>query len=450
MKRWSARLAVLVGMLAFVGSVAGPARAEPILSNPSAGGAAASQQPQEVNEAIAKFKSMDFDGALASLKAAVAKNRDLPPAQVIMANLYAQVNRPVDARMSLERAVMEEPADPEAYVILAQAALQDRRVTEADLLLTYAKSLLDQFEKSPARKKNIQVAALAGLDAVSEARGDWGTAKKYLQDWLALDKDNSVAHQRLAGVLFQQKDPSKALEELKSAKNVDPKVLTPEATLAILYENSGDHERATQWMDTALKLAPKDFATQMAASQWAAQTSQFDLAKTYADAALGLKPDALDAKLILGVIDLLLKDYPSAEKQFESALVQSPSNFAASNNLALALCEEPSTDKKTKALEYAVMNVRQYPKQAEAFSTLGWVYYKLGRLDEAEQSLQTAISGGTLSPDTAFYLAKVLVDRDKPEGKKAAKQLLEAAVKTKALFSMRKDAQALLNSDRLK
>ena len=31
------------------------------------------------------------------------------------------------------------------------------------------------------------------------------------------------------------------------------------------------------------------------------------------------------------------------------------------------------------------MNVRQYPKQAEAFSTLGWVYYKNGSLNEAER-----------------------------------------------------------------
>ena len=92
-------------------------------------------------------------------------------------------------------------------------------------------------------------------------------------------------------------------------------MLTPQATLALLYEAAGDHDRATQWMDAALKYAPKDFATQMAAAQWAAQTSQFDVARKYADAALALKPDALEAKLVLGVIDLLLKDYPAAEKR---------------------------------------------------------------------------------------------------------------------------------------
>jgi len=445
MKVWSARLAMLLGSLALVGNMVGSARAEPIMSTPAPGGAAAAAQPPEITDAIAKFKGMDFDGALASLKAAVAKNRDLAPAQVLMANLYAQVNRPVDARMSLERAVLEEPADPEAYVILATVAIQDRRVTEADLLLTYAKSLLDQFEKSPVRKKALLTATDSGLAAVAEARGDFATAKKYLENWLSLDKNSAVAHQRLAGALFQQKDYAKSLEELKAAKDLDPKVLTPQATLALLYEAAGDHDRATQWMDAALKDAPKDFATQMAAAQWAAQTSQFDVARKYADAALALKPDALEAKLVLGVIDLLLKDYAAAESQFEAALVQSPSSFAASNNLALALAEQDPA-KQRKAVEYAEMNVRQYPKQAEAFSTLGWVYYKNGRLNEAGQALQTALSAGQLSPDTAYYLAKVLVAGDKPEGKKTAKQFLEAALKIKALFSMRKEAQALLDS----
>jgi Tfp pilus assembly protein PilF len=363
-----------------------------------------------------------------------------------MARMYAQVNRAAEARMSLERAVLEEPADPEAYVVLATVALQEKRVTEADLLLTYAKSLLDQFEKSPTRKKALLTLTYAGLAAVAEARGDWSSMKKDLDQWLAIDKTSAVAHQRLAVALFQQKDFSKALEELKAAKELDSKVLTPEATLAVYYESSGDHTRATQWMDTALKLEPKDFATQMAAAQWAAQTEQLKVAREHAVAALAIKPDALEAKLVLGMIDLLLKDYPTAENQFEAALAQQPSSFVASNNLALALCEDNDPAKQRKAVEYAEMNVRQYPKQAEAYSTLGWVYYKAGRLKEAGQCLQSALSAGQFSPDTAFYTAKVMVAGDQPEGKKTAKQFLEAALKTKGMFSKRAEAQALLDS----
>jgi cytochrome c-type biogenesis protein CcmH/NrfG len=132
-------------------------------------------------------------------------------------------------------------------------------------------------------------------------------------------------------------------------------------------------------------------------------------------------------------------------------LAQSPSDFVASNNLALSLIEDDKDKgayqaKQQRALEYAVMNARQYPKQAEAFSTLGWVYYKVNRLNEAWQCLQNAAALGPISPDTAFYLATVLKAGDKPEGTKQAKQILEGILKGKATFSTRKDAETLLNS----
>lgn len=417
--------------------------AEPVLSTPGSGAAASGPQIPEVNDAINKFKNMDFDGALALLKTAASKNADLSPAQVLMAHLYSQVNRAADMRVSLERAVMEEPSDPEAYLILAEIALLERRVTEADLLLTYAKSLLDQFEKSETRKKTMIPRSLAAMATVAEARDDWAGAQKQLEAWLAVDSQSAVARQRLARALFQQKKVNEALDQLKAAAKIDKNVLTPEATIARFFEATGKHEEANTWMATALKSNPKDYATQMAAANWAAETAQYDRAKQYATAALELRPDSLDAKLTMGIIALLLRDYPAAEQYFTAALQQSPSNFAASNNLALALCEQDKTEKRQRALEYAAVNVRQYPKQPEAFSTLGWVYYKLGRTDDAEQALNTAVSAGQFSPDTAYYLAKVYVDRDK---KTAAKQLLEAAMKLKnPLFTQRKEAQALLD-----
>ena len=43
---------------------------------------------------------------------------------------------------------MEPPEAPEVYVLLAELALSERRVTEADLLLDRARGLLDRFQRS--------------------------------------------------------------------------------------------------------------------------------------------------------------------------------------------------------------------------------------------------------------------------------------------------------------
>ena len=88
--------------------------------------------------------------------------------------------------------------------------------------------------------------------------------------------------------------------------------------------------------------------------------------------------------------------------------MQSPSNFEATNNLALALVELKDDSKKNRALEYASENFKktqgnqnkQNPQNvAEAVSTFGWVLYRIDpvkNLDDADKLLRQAISTNAL------------------------------------------------------
>jgi Tfp pilus assembly protein PilF len=88
----------------------------------------------EIADAIGRFNDLNLAGALEKLREAVEKHPDrLPPAQVIMAQLYAQANQAAQTWGSLERAVVEAPEDPEAYVILADIELGAGRVNAATL-----------------------------------------------------------------------------------------------------------------------------------------------------------------------------------------------------------------------------------------------------------------------------------------------------------------------------
>jgi len=145
-----------------------------------------------------------------------------------------------------------------------------------------------------------------------------------------------------------------------------------------------------------------------------------------------------------GIVALFQKDYKAAEMYFEGAHLQSPGNFAASNNLAIALAEQSDPAKQRRALEYAAANVRQNSNNQnsrEAVSTYGWALYKLGRLDEADQVLQRLARTGLFGPDTAYYIARVAADKGRTE---EAKRLLTAALKSKRPFSKEDEAKALL------
>jgi hypothetical protein len=80
---------------------------------------------QEKVDTLALFKARDYAGSLKLWQEVVKNNAALPPAQVIMAHLYADANMPKEAQKALEQAVQDVPDDPERYALLADCALQD-------------------------------------------------------------------------------------------------------------------------------------------------------------------------------------------------------------------------------------------------------------------------------------------------------------------------------------
>ena len=79
-------------------------------------------------------------------------------------------------------------------------------------------------------------------------------------------------------------------------------------------------------------------------------------------------------------------DLKTAEQHLNEAFNQEPGSFAISNQLALVLIDTQDAEKRRRAEQLAEMNYRQYKENAEAASTLGWVYWRLGRDREAEQA----------------------------------------------------------------
>lgn len=116
--------------------------------------------------------------------------------------------------------------------------------------------------------------------------------------------------------------------------------------------------------------------------------------------------------------------------------LESPGSFTASNQLALV--EQIEGAKRRRGLELAQINARLYPNSGAALSTLGRAYHRHGRLEEAGQTLRSALITGSGSSDTAYYLAQVVLDRGRPD---EVKPLLKIALDAPGLFSYRKEAQ---------
>ncbi len=434
-------LAVTAFLALSVAAMPSISRAEPMIPsvNTSTTSTAATQT-SAMNEAASRFNARDYDGALNLLRDAVKKNAELPPAQVIMAQLFAQANMSEAARNALEQAVQDEPTDPEAYAMMAGITLRERRFTEAELLFQKANSLVQAFNKSARRKNILQANIYDGLAQLAENRQNWAEAKKQLEAWAKADPNNAGTLEKLAACLVRQKDIPGALQALNQAAKIDAQMLAPDVVVARMCEEAGDREDARKYIASALKAAPNDLKTRLIAAQVAFDAGQLDEAQTQADAALKIDDRAIDAKALRGVIAYFQKDYPLAERLFGEVHLQSPESFLASNNLALALVEQKDTSKKRRALFFAEANTRQFPNSPDVNSTYGWVLYRNGQMEEAERVLRNAISSKGLNPDTAYYLARIDVDHAKLT---EAKTLLETALKHVGPFAMRPEAKAL-------
>jgi tetratricopeptide (TPR) repeat protein len=400
---------------------------------------------KEITNAIGRFRDRDIDGCRALLERAKSNNPKLPPPGVMMATLWLSVNQLGPARAELEDTVVKFAADPEAYLMLGDLAFQERRITEADVLFAKATVLTEAFTENPKRKRDFEIRCNAGSAAVAEARRQWETAQIQLAAWLQLDPDNASAHQRMGIVLFNLGKEVESLAAFREARKLDEKAIQPELALARLYDDAKKRDTAKKLIEQAIKASPNDAAVQLAAAQWYLGQNDLETAKQGAEAALKLDARSLEAKVVRGAIARVARDYKTAEKFFNDAHVQSPGNFPASNSLALVLIESDDKDARQRSMEMAEANVAMHrensPQQVNALTTLAWVYYKLGRREDAEKILAQITQNNLLTTDGAYYVAKLLADRGE---KDRAQKILEQVLENEPMFATRPDAVDLL------
>ena len=87
-----------------------------------------------IEEAITLFKNRQFEDARNRLKSTCKAHPQLPPAGVLMAQMFVAANQGLAARGELERCVLANPTDPEPYLVFGDLAFlcEDEDQTESD------------------------------------------------------------------------------------------------------------------------------------------------------------------------------------------------------------------------------------------------------------------------------------------------------------------------------
>ncbi len=401
----------------------------------------------EFDNAVKLFLRGDFDGAEALLKKLKEKNPELAPPGVLMGKLFLNAKNPARARNEFEKAVRDDPTDPEAYVVFGNTALQQREFTDATLLYEKAAEVAEQYTKNPERKKYHTLRALLGIAAVAEAREQWDLGEESLRKALKVDPENYPALLQLGRILFNKKKEQDAYTVFQEAYRIDKeKVARPEVNMARMYQNAKDDAHAKQLMDRAKERDPNSLLTRLAIAQWALETDRLEEAEENSKAALKIDPNNFDVQVLQGILARIRKDYPAAEAAFLEANRISPSNGLVLNQIAIALAEQDDPKKRQTAAEYAQMANKLYGDRStvlgrDSLVVLAWVLYRLERLPEAVQVVGQALGSGGVNNDVSYFAAKILHESGRND---VALQLLNAALDDNTrLFPNRKDAQDL-------
>lgn len=412
-------------------------------------------QHREVADAIEEFKKSRFLECRNLLKSARKKDPKIQPDGVIMAHLLYAAKQSGLGRAELERTVIEEPNDPEPYIVFGEVAFQQRRFADAELSYKKGYELTTSFTGNDYRKNLLVKRALSGLAGVAEARENWADASKFLQPIIKANPKDVNNTTRMARALFQQDanlGDGKAQESdayqllITLWKGDKENVQRPEITMGSMYQAAGNKKISARLMKQASEQDKTGLQTQLAVARWALGAGDIQLAQACADRGRQIAPGSIEAKLVAGLTARYKKDYARARETLEAAHLQSPSNLAAMLQLAIVLVEGSESDKRT-ALEYSQMASRIYsdagsPTGREAAVTSAWILYRQGRQAEAQAILQQTLAGGAVSAESSYYAARI-IHQSSPD---VAKQLLSRALKGDGVFPARRDAESLMAS----
>jgi tetratricopeptide (TPR) repeat protein len=343
----------------------------------------------------------------------------------------------------LELQVAEDPADPEAYLLLADQAFAGNRTAEAEALFEKAAPLVENYAGNEKRKRDMQIRVLAGKAAVHERRGKWDQAIELLRQWVETDPDNAMSHARLGVTLFRLDKAKDAFNEFATARKLNKDLPHPFASLGQLFAQGNDQENARKSFEKAYTEDKSDPNTVRSYAEWLLQQGELDKAQEVSGELRKLTPDAPIAVLLDGVVALMKGQNDRAEEAFMKVLSLDPSNARANDLLALLLIDSSDKADQERALRYADNNTKLYQNNSQANITKAYVLYKMGRTSEMQEPLQIG-TRGQLQTDSAYLIARIMADQGQKD--KARQALEQVLAQKQGLFIFRKQAQDLMDT----
>jgi tetratricopeptide (TPR) repeat protein len=383
----------------------------------------------------------DYPLAAETLK----KTLEVAPGNIEIKRAYAEdllrSDKLAESLQTYQEIVAEDPRDAQSYLRISQIYRQQRDFTKAHEASAKAKAIDPANMEVQYNEVNLLDAEGKTSQAISQLQQMLTDSKK--RSYPAPEKANRVMLLERLALLYRGNDqPKEAIETFRQEAEVDPDTgARTSAQIIDTLRMAKDFKKATDEADAAVKKYPDDRLVRTVRASLLA-----DLGKT-ADAASEMKklldgkndretyvslaqvyekgknfPEmakALDAAEKLsdskdekediafrrGAMYEREKKFDLAEQEFRKVLELNPGNASALNYLGYMLADRNL--RLPEAQQMVSKALASDPANGAYLDSLGWVYYRMDKLKEAESYLLQAMERYSKDPTVHDHLGDV-------------------------------------------
>lgn len=324
-----------------------------------------------------------FAEAEARARALAAKRPENRAIRRLLAQVLFEKGSSPEGEKILRSLVVEDPDDDATRRSLVSELLRERRFPDARTILEEGiKRAGDDPRKAPSRDaQNVELGYLAVLQK------DYPRAQAILAP---LAVKGSVVNPRAVRIsatgLREKEDFTAGVALAQAAVTAQPDEAEWTGLLAEFQYRSGDKAKAAATLDKLAK--SQDLEEVLLAADVSARVKDFATAARVARDASVRFPESSEALFRLGSSVERSGSSGEAEKIFQKLLEKRPNDSATQNYLGYMWADKGiRLEEARDLLEKAVA---REPRNGAYLDSLGWAYFRLGRLEKAEGLLAAA------------------------------------------------------------
>jgi len=424
--------------------------------------------PQAVNALVGNgelfYRSGRYSEAVARYEAATRADAESIPAKIGMAKTLLFLERAKDAKDMLKKLAEQRPNEPLAFYWLGRAEemLGNKKEAEASyaaaikvggdqpqtveayVALAQLLSSLGRIDDANARLAEAGN-RFPGLPALHRARGDvalatgnYAEAKKEYEAALGREDDLGTKF-RLGSTLRRMRQFEDAASLFDAIAESDKDFPGLALERGLLFEETGQSERATEMYAKALQSAPNDLDLKLRVGSTQVMAGHAKQAEAILRDVLKAKPNSAEVNHFLGRA-LLLRGGPSlgeAKRFLERASEIDPNRAEYHLYVGWVANEVGDTTLAESALKRTIeldrnlgdaywqravllqkqgqsldalndlkIALEKSPSRFEIYATMAFCYQDQSRWPEAEEAWRKAIAGNDQNPDWHYRLGK--------------------------------------------